>query len=1263
MSQKDRKQTKPQVVLDNDANDSLKRLELRKLQCPAPTFDDALPINQHRDEISRLIEKHQVVIVCGETGSGKTTQIPKICLQLGRGITGKIAHTQPRRLAARSVAARISEELNSELGKSVGYKIRFNDRSHPNTYIKLMTDGILLAESQHDQLLREYDTIIIDEAHERSLNIDFLLGYLKKLLPRRPELKLIITSATIDPQGFSTFFNNAPVIEVSGRSYPVETRYRSLVTEDPDQQDRDMLQGILHAVDELAAESRGDILIFVSGEREIREATDALRRHLLSEIEILPLYSRLSTGEQDRIFHSGSKQRIIIATNVAETSLTVPGIRHVIDTGLARISRYSYRSKVQRLPIEPISQASANQRQGRCGRNAAGICIRLYSGDDFNSRALFTDPEILRTNLASVILSLSNLRLGKLEDFPFINAPDPRVIRDGYRLLEELDALDHRQRITRLGQELSRLPVDPRLGRMLIAGRQFNCIKECLIICSALSVRDPRERPHDQREQAAQKQREFKADDSDFITLLNIWFSYHKQSEQLSQNKLRRWCRQHFLSWMRMREWIDIHRQLSRQFTRNKLEQTDASHEAIHRALLTGLLSHIGLHDEGRNYKGPRGRQFRLASDSVLAKKSPRWIMSASLIETQHLFASTNAKIVPEWIEQTAGDRCQKHYSEPHWVQSQGRVMANEQVTVFGLVVVAKRAVHLGPIDPKVAREIFIREALVEGHYHKQNQTLKNNRMLIDELEHMEHKRRRRDVLVDDQQIYSFYDSMVPVDIYQSRSFDHWLKNEQKSNPDILRMQKEDLLQRETAHSDKLFPDHLLIGTITYKLTYRFEPGHALDGVTVHIPLHQLNNLRQSDFDWLVPGLIREKLTSLFKALAKNHRRQLVPIPDTVSQCMEWVSPQKMSRVALTTTLSRCLMELRGLKIGPQEWQPTQLPDHLKMGFRLLDASGTSLAVSRNLDSLKEEFGDSASKVFEDIPTWEIQQDNIKSWDFSDLPQQIKQSLGNMQITGYPALCVDDEGTLSIDVLDDASSAEQLHRTGLQALILKSLPEQSRYLRKQLPDLQQQCLYFVKVGSCQELHDDIIATCLDQCFLNMPCLPRKKNEFEQMLAQGSKVLTETASRLCQLNLKALNLYHQCELALKKKTAYLPAETIADINQQLQNLIYPEYLQNTGLGQLRHYPRYLKGVLMRLQKHENNPGKDAQGRKILSPFMNKYLEEIEQWHELSEQQQEKLESCHWMLEEFRISLYAQELGTASSASEKRLQALFREYKLL
>ncbi len=1257
------KKTRQQKQQTANTNDSLKRLEFRQANCPEPKFDESLPINQHREEIAKLIQQNQVVIVCGETGSGKTTQIPKICLQTGRGINGQIAHTQPRRLAARSVAARIAAELNSEPGQAVGYKIRFNDRSNPDTYIKLMTDGILLAESRNDHLLRSYDTIIIDEAHERSLNIDFLLGYLKTLLPRRPDLKLVITSATIDPQSFSDFFNKAPVIEISGRSHPVETRYRPLVSDTSEQQDRDLLQGILHAVDELHNESHGDILIFVSGEREIREATEALRKHLHTDVDILPLYARLSAKEQDRIFRIGGKRRIIISTNVAETSLTVPGIHHVIDTGLARISRYSYRSKVQRLPIEPVSQASANQRQGRCGRIAPGVGIRLYSENDYMLRPAFTDPEVLRTNLASVILSLIDLRLGKLEDFPFLNPPDPRVVRDGYRLLQELDALDDKMRITDTGRKLARLPVDPRLGRMLIAGHEFNCINECLVICSALSVQDPRERPHDKRQQAAQKHAEFTADDSDFITLLNLWMAFQKQSSLLSQNKLRRWCRDNFLSWMRLREWMDIHKQLARQMKQRKTESFSADNESIHRALLAGLLSHIGQHDEGRNYRGPRQREFRLGNDSALLKKSPRWIMSASLIETHHLFASINAKIEPEWIEQAAAHRCQRHYSEPHWVQSQGCVMAHEQVTVFGLIVVAKRAVHFGPIDPKTAREIFIREALVEGKYHSRSKILVENRALIEQLEHLEHKRRRRDVLVNDEVIYKFYATQIPEDICQSRSFERWLKLQQKNTPDILRLQKKDLLQREHGHSETLFPDHIDTGNLTFILRYRFEPGHALDGVTAHIPVPQLNAIKQTDFDWLVPGLIREKLTALIKSLSKTQRRQLVPVPDTVSDFLEWKDNGTQACNSLTSSLSDFIREYKGLSIAANDWQEESLPEHLKMGFRLLDPEGNTLAVSHSLQALKNEFGDLVKKSFNAVPVWEIQREDIQQWDFPELPLQVTQPAGNTELIAYPALCVDDHGRLSIDVCDDEMMAGQLHHDGVQALILKSLPQQTRYLRRQLPDLQPQCLYFSGVGPCHELQQDLIAASIDQCFLNDSLLPRNKSDFEQILAQGSKSLIETANRFCMTNLQTLKLYHQCSMELEKVSGQVAEGVIEDVHLQLQNLIYPGYLQHSGLTRLGHYPRYMRGILKRLQKISNKPAKDRNAGRLLSPFMLQYQQAADQWQELNPLQQEKLEDCHWMLEEFRISLFAQELGTASPASEKRLEKLFSEFRRL
>jgi ATP-dependent helicase HrpA len=1251
-----RKKQKP----DSSAGNK-QEIELRRKLRPVPEFDDSLPINQHRQQIQKLIETNQVVIVCGETGSGKTTQIPKICLEAGRGIEGRIAHTQPRRLAARSVAARIASELKSEIGQIVGFKIRFTDRVSPGSFIKLMTDGILLAETQHDRFLNEYDTIIIDEAHERSLNIDFLLGYLKTLLPRRPDLKVIITSATIDPQGFSDFFDNAPVIEVSGRSYPVETRYRSLLSEDEDERDRDMLQGILHAVDELDAEDPGDILVFVSGEREIREASDALRKHLLPDRQILPLYSRLSVKEQDRIFSSGSNRRVIISTNVAETSLTVPGIRHVVDTGMARISRYRYRSKVQHLPVEPISQASANQRKGRCGRNAPGICIRLYSEEDFNQRPLFTDPEILRTNLASVILSLSNLKLGRLENFPFINAPDSRVVKDGYRLLQELDALNEKMGITRIGGEMARLPVDPRLGRMLIAARQLDCLNEVLVICAALSIQDPRERPHDKREQAAQKQREFNAGDSDFITLLNIWQAFRKQGKICSQRQLRRWCRQHFISWMRMREWSDIMRQLTRQLRyRESTQASTADNDTIHRALLSGLLSHIGQHDEGREYKGPRQRQFVIAPDSVLAKKPPRWIMSASLVETHRLFARVNARVEPEWIEQAAGHRCQKHYSDPRWVKSQGRVMANEQVSLFGLIVVARRPVHYGPIDPQTSREIFIREALVENQINSRAKVLLENRQLIEELERLEHKRRRRDV-IDEEIIYQFYERQIPDNIYQSRSFERWLKKAQSDSPGTLRLQRDDLVMTQASLPVEQFPDHLPVRGIDYHLSYHFEPGHALDGITVHVPVQQLNSLRSSDFEWLVPGLIREKLAFLLKSLPKTVRRNIVPIPDTVSGFLHWLDTQPQTVAALTSRLARYLKESRSVSVRQQDWQPDSMPAHLVMKFRILDEHGHSLETGTDLENLQSEFGDMASAAFAAAPEWDMARTHVTRWDFGELPAVITQAFHGSELSGYPCLCVDDQGDISIEVLEDPHSAVQLHHAGLHALILKHLPEQARFLRRQLPSIDSQCLYFSGTGSCQELRDDIIATCLDHCFLNGIDLPRDQAAFEHMLEQGRGSLNETALRLCELNTTALKLFHQCSVTIEDSGHRLEDYIYDDIHTQLQYLVYPGYLQHTGVDHLRHLPRYLKGILSRLDKYANNPARDKRAAQQLAAYMDRYLKAAEQWEDLSDNQQQKLESIHHLLEEFRISLFAQELGTAVPVSGKRLQKLFDEYR--
>lgn len=1236
---------------------------LRASSRPLTSYDDALPVNQRRDDIRELITSHQVVIICGETGSGKTTQIPKICLDADLGIRGRIGHTQPRRLAARSVAARIAQELNSRVGEHVGYKIRFQDRVSDSSYIKLMTDGMLLAEIQADRQLLEYDVLVIDEAHERSLNIDFLLGYLKRLLPQRPELKLIITSATIDPQGFSRFFNDAPVLEVSGRSYPVETRYRPLISEDNDERDRDMLQGILHAVDELSAERNGgDVLIFVSGEREIRETAEALRKHHPPHVEILPLFSRLSARDQDRVFKPHGRQRLVIATNVAETSLTVPGIRHVVDTGVARISRYSHRSKVQRLPIEPISQASANQRKGRCGRTAAGICIRLYSEQDFDSRPEFTEPEIRRTNLASVILSMAHLRLGHIEDFPFINPPDIRVVRDGYRLLGELDAIDEDQQITEAGRQLARLPLDPRLARMLLAASEFDCVAEALVITAALAVQDPRERPHDKREHAAQQHRLFRHERSDFLTLHNIWQQYTEQSAHLSQNKLRRWCRDHYLSWMRMREWRETYKQLYGQLKQmgylpNKAE---ATYEQLHRALLAGLLSHIGQRDENLDYRGPRQRVFRLVPDSSLVKKPPQWLISATLVETHRLYARTNAAVEPEWIEQAAGPRCQKQYFEPHWEQRQGRVMAYEQVTVLGLVVVARRRVHYGPIDPDTSRELFIRGALVEGRYLSQAKFLTANRKLVEELEHMEHKRRRRDV-VDDEIIYRFYDERIPHDIFQARSFERWLKKTDGDASGALQMQRDDLVQQTPELAADQFPDHASFAGLSLKLSYRFDPGHPLDGVTVHLPVHHLNSVSASDFDWLVPGLLRDKLSFLIKALPKPLRRQLVPVPQTVTWCMEHTRQEPRPLVA---TLSQAIEEYSGLKIPVDAWQTDLLPDHLQMNFHLLDAQGHELETGRNLEQLQDLYGGHASDAFSSVPEWDVQRDLVERWDFGDLPVEVRQEHNGLEVIGYPALVVDDESMLCIDVVDTPDLAQVLHHAGLHALILKSLPEQARFLRKQLPDLKQQCLLFTTAGDCPGLKDDLVATILDSCFMDSDDQVRSEAEFCKCLEQGRSMVIDTANRLCHLNLEILGLYHDANSTIqRKKRDTGSTDSLSDMQLQLEDLVYPGYLQQAGMTQLCHYPRYLKAVLARLYKMEEKPQRESQSLRLIEPYSNQYREKASEWEILSGIQQSTLESYHWLLEEYRVSLFAQELGTSVPVSAKRLDKLWQEFQSL
>ncbi|WP_337918660.1 ATP-dependent RNA helicase HrpA, partial [Vibrio cholerae] len=1002
-----------------DIAQSMMAVEQRKQQMPKIEYPALLPVSQKRDDIAKAIAHHQVVIVAGETGSGKTTQLPKICAELGRGKYGLIGHTQPRRLAARSVANRIAEEMETELGGFVGYKVRFTDQISDQTQIKLMTDGILLAEIQNDRFLNQYDTIIIDEAHERSLNIDFILGYLKQLLPRRPDLKVIITSATIDPERFSKHFSNAPIIEVSGRTYPVEVRYRPLAGDDDSESDRDQLEGIFQAVDELCDEGLGDILIFMNGEREIRDTADALSKRNLRDTEIVPLYARLSAGEQNKIFQPHAGRRIVLATNVAETSLTVPGIKYVIDPGTARISRYSYRTKVQRLPIEPISQASANQRKGRCGRTEEGICIRLYSEEDFLSRPEFTDPEILRTNLASVILQMTALGLGDIEAFPFVEAPDKRNIQDGVRLLEELGAIndqikDPKKRLTESGKQLARLPIDPRLARMVLEASKLGCLKEVMIIASALSIQDPRERPSDKQQSADDKHRRFNHEDSDFLTLVNLWHYISQQQKALTSNQFRRQCKLDYLNYLRVREWQDVYTQLH-QSTREmgfKLNDEPGSYHAVHSAILVGLLSHIGMKDQEKNeYHGARNARFNIFPASGLFKKQPKWVMSAELVETSKLWARVVAKIEPDWIEPLAKHLIKRSYSEPHWSKKNAAVMAYEKVMLYGIPIVPKRLVNYGTIDPVLSREIFIRSALVEGDWETKHAFFKQNRALLAEVEELEHKSRRRDILVDDEELFQFYDQRVGTEVVSGRHFDAWWKTASRKTPDLLSFEKEMLFKGDASHiTDLDYPNFWHQGNLKLKLSYQFEPGENSDGVTVHIPLPILNQVEPHGFDWQIPGLRHELVVSLIKSLPKTLRKNFVPAPNYADAFLARVTPFEMP---LLDAMEKELRRMTGVTVLREDWKLDQLPAHLKITYRAVDHRNRKLNESCDLHELKESLKEKVQETLSQVADDDIEQRDLHTWSFGELPKVYQQKRGGFEVRAYPAL-VDKKDSVEI---------------------------------------------------------------------------------------------------------------------------------------------------------------------------------------------------------------------------------------------------------
>lgn len=1240
-----------------DIAQSMMVVEQRKQQMPKIEYPALLPVSQKRDDIAKAIAHHQVVIVAGETGSGKTTQLPKICAELGRGKYGLIGHTQPRRLAARSVANRIAEEMETELGGFVGYKVRFTDQISDQTQIKLMTDGILLAEIQNDRFLNQYDTIIIDEAHERSLNIDFILGYLKQLLPRRPDLKVIITSATIDPERFSKHFSNAPIIEVSGRTYPVEVRYRPLAGDDDSESDRDQLEGIFQAVDELCDEGLGDILIFMNGEREIRDTADALSKRNLRDTEIVPLYARLSAGEQNKIFQPHAGRRIVLATNVAETSLTVPGIKYVIDPGTARISRYSYRTKVQRLPIEPISQASANQRKGRCGRTEEGTCIRLYSEEDFLSRPEFTDPEILRTNLASVILQMTALGLGDIEAFPFVEAPDKRNIQDGVRLLEELGAIndqikDPKKRLTESGKQLARLPIDPRLARMVLEASKLGCLKEVMIIASALSIQDPRERPSDKQQASDEKHRRFNHEDSDFLTLVNLWHYIGQQQKALTSNQFRRQCKLDYLNYLRVREWQDVYTQLH-QSTREmgfKLNDEPGSYHAVHSAILVGLLSHIGMKDQEKNeYHGARNARFNIFPASGLFKKQPKWVMSAELVETSKLWARVVAKIEPDWIEPLAKHLIKRSYSEPHWSKKNAAVMAYEKVMLYGIPIVPKRLVNYGTIDPVLSREIFIRSALVEGDWETKHAFFKQNRALLAEVEELEHKSRRRDILVDDEELFQFYDQRVGTEVVSGRHFDAWWKTASRKTPDLLSFEKEMLFKGDASHiTDLDYPNFWHQGNLKLKLSYQFEPGENSDGVTVHIPLPILNQIEPHGFDWQIPGLRHELVVSLIKSLPKTLRKNFVPAPNYADAFLARVTPFEMP---LLDAMEKELRRMTGVTVLREDWKLDQLPAHLKITYRAVDHRNRKLNESCDLHELKESLKEKVQETLSQVADDDIEQRDLHTWSFGELPKVYQQKRGGFEVRAYPAL-VDKKDSVEIKLFETEQEQLSAMRAGQRRLILLNVPSPIKYLHANLPNKSKLGLYFNPYGKVLDLIDDCIACGVDRLIEEHGGMVWEPQAFEVLKEHVRAELGDTVVEIAKQVETILTTAYNINKRLKGKVDFTMAFALSDVKAQIEGLIFSGFATECGWKRLPDILRYMRAIERRMEKLPVDPNKDRLHMLKIESVANKYkelLNKIPKGMAIPDNVRE----IRWMLEELRVSYFAQQLGTPYPVSDKRI----------
>ena len=1279
---------------------------------PPVSFPEELPVSARREEIAAALQANQVIIVSGETGSGKTTQLPKICLSLGRGERGLIGHTQPRRIAATATAKRIAHELGSAPGMHVGYKIRFNDVLSDGAWVKLMTDGILLAETQSDPLLRNYDTLIIDEAHERSLNIDFLLGYLKQLLPKRPDLKVIITSATIDAERFSRHFEikgrPAPVIEVSGRLYPVEIRYRPVESEltprNPNagvagsagttkpataatisaargKQQRDLMDAIVDAVDELALNGPGDILIFLPGEREIRDAAEALRKHHPPHVEILPLFARLSAQEQERVFKISNARRLVLATNVAETSLTVPGIRFVVDAGTARVKRYSYRNKVEQLQIEAIAQSAANQRAGRCGRVAAGVCIRLYDEQDYLQRPKFTDPEILRSSLAAVILKMKSLKLGDVEQFPFIEPPLGRAIADGYQLLQELGAVDEARELTVLGRQLAKLPLDPRVGRMMLAGRDHDCLSEMLIVAAALSVQDPRDRPAEAQAAADNAHKKFADEKSEFLSYLKMWKWFEEAIDQKKSNRqLQEQCRENFLSQMRLREWRDVHSQLFTLVREQgwRMNEAAATYEQLHLALLTGLLGNVGYKsDDEPLYLGARGIRFHLWPGSSLSKKAGRWVVAGELVETSRLFARTIANVQPEWLERVGGHLLKKSWGDPRWEKKSGQVSAYERATLYGLVVYSQRRTDYGKIQPAEAREIFIRSALVQGEFETRAPFFAHNQKLIREIENLEHKSRRLDVLVDEELIAAFYDKLLPESIHNTVDFEQWLRKASKDDPKLLYLSRDDLMRHEAAGvTTDLFPKVMRTAGIEMSLTYHFEPGAVRDGVTLTVPLYSLNQVSLARCEWLVPGMLKEKIHLLLKSLPQKLRRHCVPLPDYAAGfCDRIHEAKKFGQGSLLDAVIADVRSQTTVVIKTSDFKLETLPAHHFMNFKIIDEHGRQLDMGRNLSALQAELGTQAREQFQKIAEQAVPVEsavgsnaavntkpaqsrsaagpanfqNLTTWSFDALPELLEIQQGKQTLIGFPAL-VDRVTHCDLEVFDDPNEAATFHKNGLQRLFSLQLKEQLKYLEKNVAGLQQMGMQFMALGSQEELRDQIIQAGLTRACMQLP-LPTNANEFNQRRDEGKARLNLLVNEIARLIGQILGEYHTLPKKLQALKAHKAAQ--ADMQSQLQSLIHKWFVVETDHGQLAHFPRYLKAVLVRLDKLRTDPTRDTR-------LMSEWQQAATPWQRALKSGAHgdpKMQEFRWMLEELRVSLFAQELKTPMPVSVKRLQKVW------